>query len=60
MPGFGSLTISDMVVAVAAGSEEMIGPFSDAYVDSAGNVNVAYSGTASVTAAAIRLPRSTE
>lgn len=54
--GVGDITISDLVVAVPAGEERMIGPFSPVYVDSSGNVHVAYSGTTSVTAAAIRMP----
>jgi hypothetical protein len=57
VPGIGSVAIADKVVAVAAGADEMIGPFTDAYRDATGNVNVAYSATTTVTAAAIQLQR---
>lgn len=54
--GVGNVTISDQVVAVAAGSEEMIGPFTEAFMDTDGDVTIGYSGTTSVTAAALQLP----
>lgn len=56
VPGVGVVTISNLVVAVPAGAERVIGPFSDAYTDANGNVVVGYSATATVTAAAVRLP----
>lgn len=56
VPGVGPVTISDIVVAVPDGSEEMIGPITAAYIDSSGEVAIAYSGTSSVTAAALVLP----
>jgi hypothetical protein len=56
--GMGSMTKSDITVAVAAGAEKFIGPFApDAYKNSSGNVTVNYSGTTSVTAAAIKVPQ---
>lgn len=55
-PRVGSVDVADLSVAVPAGEERMIGPFPAAYVDSAGDVTVNYSGVASVTAAALRLP----
>jgi hypothetical protein len=56
-PVAGHVTLSNLVVAVGAGAEKMIGPFPPAYVDSAGDVTLQYSGTASVTAKAFKLPR---
>lgn len=55
--GAGSVTISNMSVAIPAGEERLIGPFPEAYLDTAGDVNIAYSATTSVTAAAFTLPR---
>ena len=54
--GVGNVTISNEVVAVPAAGERMIGPFTEAFMDTDGNVTVGYSGTASVTAAALQLP----
>lgn len=56
-PSGGRITVEDYVVAVGAGAEKMIGPFPPAYVDSSGDVTFNYSGTTSVTAAVLRLPR---
>lgn len=57
VPGVASaLAVADLVVAVANGAEKFIGPFSDAYGDSSGNVNISYSGVSSVTVAALELP----
>lgn len=53
----GTVTISDIVVAVAAGAEKMIGPFPPAYINASGNVTINYSGVTTVTAAAFKLPR---
>lgn len=55
VPGLGQVTIEDIVVAVGAGAEKMIGPISDFYATAAGMVVIDYSGTSSVTAAAFRL-----
>ena len=49
------LDLADRTVTVTAGSETMIGPFSDIYNQSDGSVYVDYSATASVTIAAISL-----
>jgi len=54
--GVGDVAISNEVVAVTNGSEEMIGPFGEAYINSSGNVTIGYSATTSVTAAALKLP----
>lgn len=54
--GVGNVTISDQVVAVPAGEERMIGPFTEAFTDTDGDVTIGYSGTTSVTAAALQLP----
>lgn len=56
VPGVGVVAIGNLVVAVPAGAERVIGPFSDAYTDSLGNVVVGYSAITTVTAAAVRLP----
>lgn len=57
VPGIGNVTISNLVVAVANGAEKIIGPFSKAFIDSSGNLNVAFSATSSVTYGAFKLPR---
>ncbi|UCD57872.1 MAG: hypothetical protein JSV16_01815, partial [Candidatus Hydrogenedentota bacterium] len=45
------------VVSVPASGEKMIGPFpKDRFNDTAGKVQIAYSGVTSVTVAAIELP----
>lgn len=51
---YGTVTLADEVVAVAAGATTVIGPFSNAFVSSAGKVEVAYSSTATVTRTAIK------
>jgi len=56
-PEVGRLALTDMVVAIPAGEERMIGPFPPAYVDANGDVVIDYSATASVTAKAFKLPR---
>lgn len=49
-------TATDLVVAVPAGAERMIGPFPrSAYNDSNGKVQVSYSDETSVTVAALQL-----
>lgn len=57
VPGVGTLTVSNIVVAVANGARKFIGPFTPAYRSAAGLVTVQYSGTSSVTAAAFRLAK---
>ncbi|MCB1972155.1 MAG: hypothetical protein KDG54_17270 [Geminicoccaceae bacterium] len=54
--GVGTVSISDEVVAVAAGAEKIIGPFTEAYMDTDGTVTIDYSGTTSVTAGVFSLP----
>lgn len=54
--GVGVVTITDEVVAVGAGAEKMIGPFTEAYMDTDGTVTIDYSGTTSVTAGVFSLP----
>lgn len=56
--GVGVVAVPSISVAVAAGAEKMIGPIPSAYIDGTGTVTVGYSGTTSVTAAAFRLPAS--
>lgn len=52
------LALADQVVTIANGAEKAIGPFpKDVYNDSSGLVTVGYSGTTSVTAKCLRLPR---
>ena len=55
--GLGTLTVADEVIAVAAGTEAFIGPFTQGYIGPNGDVAVAYSITASVTAAVIKAAR---
>ena len=54
--GVGVVTVDDLVVAVPAGEERMIGPFTEAYMDTDGDVTIGYSGTTSVTAGVFSLP----
>lgn len=54
--GEGNITLANQTVAIPAGSERIIGPFPESFNDVDGNVVVGYSGTTSVTAAAVRLP----
>lgn len=56
VPGVGQLAIANLVIAVPATSERIIGPFSEAFNDSDGLVTVGYSATATVTAGVFRLP----
>ena len=56
VPGVGNVAVPDKVVAVGAGAEKMIGPFSAAYRDN-GLVSPVYSASASVTAAALKLEK---
>lgn len=56
VPGVGVVTVGDLVVAVPAAEERMIGPITEAYLEPDGEATVKFSGTASVTAAAISLP----
>ena len=57
IPGVGSVTISDIVVAVANGARKFIGPFTTAYRNSSGLVTAGYSGTSSVTAGAFKVAK---
>lgn len=57
VPGVGVIAVPNIVVAVPNGTSRMIGPFSPAYRDSDGFVNVAYSGTTSVTAVALKVAK---
>ncbi len=54
--GVGDLVVADKVIAVGAGADKMIGPFPEAYIETDGNVAIAYSAITSVTAAALKLP----
>ena len=54
--GVGTVTIGDLVVAVPAQGERIIGPFTEAYVDTDGLVTIGYSATTTVVAAALNLP----
>lgn len=52
------LAVADQAVTIADGTEKAIGPFpKDLYNNSSGVVTVAYSGTTSVTAKCLRIPR---
>lgn len=57
VPGAGNVTLSDRVVAVANGATKLIGPFPPRFNNSSGAVAVSYSGTSSVTVAALRLAK---
>lgn len=49
------LAVGDLVVAVGAGAEKMIGPFPPGIYNNSGYVYVDYSGATSVTVAAFKL-----
>lgn len=57
VPGVGNLTITDNVVAVPAGQRRLIGPFTQAYRNSSGNVTLNYSGITSVTAGVFKVAK---
>lgn len=57
--GFGTVTKANGGGSVANGTEEVFGPFDEAFEDSNGNVQITYSSVTSVTVAAIKLPRLT-
>jgi hypothetical protein len=57
-PGFGDVTAADLVVAVGAGVDMLIGSFPTLkYNNSSSQVVVSYSGVTSVTVRTIRMPR---
>jgi hypothetical protein len=55
VPGIGTLALADVAVAVPAGEERVIGPFSGAYIDATGSVQVTYDAVTSVTVGAFYL-----
>ena len=56
-PGFGDITLTNEVVTVTAGTEQMIGPLEQAiFNDASGLAQVTYDDTTNVTVAAVRLP----
>lgn len=57
VPGYGTLTVSDIVVSVPAGEARLIGPIPQAYNNASGMVSVAYDDDTSVTVGAIYLPK---
>lgn len=57
VPGVGVLAVADQVVAVANGARKLIGPFSRAYINSAGNVTLNFSATTSVTVGAFKVAK---
>lgn len=54
--GVGVVTVGNRVVAVPAGQERIIGPFTEAYMSTDGNVTIGYSAITSVTAGVFSLP----
>lgn len=55
--GFGTLTRSNIAVAIGAGAEKFLGPFPvRAFNDANGRLAITYSGVTSLTIAAVRLP----
>lgn len=58
IPGYGVITLPDLVVAVGAGLRKVIGPFPRNFIDPAtGLISVTYSGVTTVTVGARRLRR---
>lgn len=55
--GLGTVVKEDTVLAVAAGAVAIIGPFSDAFNDANGFVQVSYSDVTSVGVAVVKAPR---
>jgi hypothetical protein len=56
VPGYGSLSTTDITATIAAGAEAIIGPIPQGYVDPAtGTAAVNYSSTTTVTRTAYRL-----
>jgi hypothetical protein len=56
-PGYGAVTLTDNVVAVAAGARKQIGPIGAKFIDADGYAHVTFSGVSSVTVQAKRLAR---
>ena len=54
--GFGTLTRSNIAVAVAAGTERVIGPFAEAFNNASGQVALTYSAVTSFTVEVYKLP----
>jgi hypothetical protein len=54
VPGYGSVTLANEVVAVADGATEVIGPFTDAFINSSRQAEIAYSDTTSITRTALK------
>jgi hypothetical protein len=57
VPGVGSLTVSDITVSVTNATRKLIGPFSRAYINTAGNVTVNYSSTTTITGGAFKVAK---
>jgi hypothetical protein len=57
VPGVGSLAVADISVTVTNGQRRLIGPFTRAYINAAGNVTINYSSITTITAGAFRLAR---
>ncbi len=56
--GHGDLTVPNIVVSVpSGGGQRSIGPFSQAYIDSAGKINVTYDQVVTVTVKPVKVPR---
>ena len=56
--GYGSITLSSEVIAVANAGEEMIGPFPQSrFNDPSGDVSITYDDVTSMTVALIKLPK---
>jgi hypothetical protein len=57
VPGVGLLAVADITVTVANGARKLIGPFSRAYINTAGNVTVNYSSTTTITGGAFKVAK---
>lgn len=57
VPGAGSMAISDITVSVTNGTTKKIGPFTRAYINTAGNVTVNYSSATTITSGAFKLAK---
>lgn len=54
-PGFGVVDKDPVVVVVAAGTSQLIGPFAEVFNDINGDVNVSYDAVTSVTVGAFKV-----
>lgn len=57
VPGIGELIVPHLTIRLSANSEQLMGPFTEAYINENGMIEISYAATpTNVTVAAIELP----